>query len=113
MAKWLLTDGTSSDVFPTNGKDFTLEEMQALVADGGTIEMMGVGNGEMLIFDENGKNNGLPYNELATKLVMSRSDIDTFGPPGSWSTYLNGLRDFIVGPALLCTMREAGDDETE
>ena len=111
MAKWLLTDGSQEEVLPTNGKSFTLKEMQDLVAGGGLIEMMTLAENTILVFDEEGKNKNLTYNELATKEVVAHATIDTFGAPGTYSEYLQGPKDFIVGDALLCTMIEVGEDE--
>lgn len=101
MAKMFFTDGSESEVRPSNGKSFTLKEMQDLVAGGGNIEMMKLDGNMTLVFDEEGKLKELPYNADATKMVTNSSDLDSFGPPGSWSSDLGRPCDFIVGDALL------------
>ena len=83
MGKLLKADGTTVEVQPKNGTDYTLDELQALV--GGYIEVVrSYKKGHILVINEEGKLLGLPYNGRATELA----DID--------------LWDCIVGDALLC-----------
>lgn len=66
MADLIQPDGTVTEVKPKNGKEFTLEELQAHV--GGYIEMLDVGDGRKLIVDEEGKLKRLAPNYAATML---------------------------------------------
>lgn len=67
MARLIRADGTEEDVYPVNGKKFTLEEMQKYV--GGYIEIM-PGVPFKLIMDEEARLKDKPYNEKATGLVL-------------------------------------------
>lgn len=96
----------STEVFPINGKTFSLKEMQDLVAEGGTIEMLDLNEREVLVFDEEGKLKGLLYNKLATDFVIANANIDSYGTPGEWSKDLDQEKDYIVGLALLCSSSE-------
>lgn len=68
---------------PKNGTDFQLEELQAIV--GGWIEIVYLLDGRIIVVNEDGKCNGLPINENATKLLLEQ---------GGW--------DCIVGDVLVC-----------
>lgn len=85
MAKIIKTDGTSVDVQPANGRDFTLEEMQVIV--GGNIELVYLNDTEIMVVNEEGKMNDLSYNCAAT-LVFKENCPDT--------------NDYIVGDVLVC-----------
>ena len=83
MGKLLKTDGTTIEVRPANGTDYTLDELQKLV--GGYIEVIPAREkGYILVINEEGKLENLPYNGRATELA------DIY------------LWDYIVGDALLC-----------
>ena len=83
MGKLIKTDGTSIEVSPNNGTDYTLDELQKFV--GGLIEVVAAKErGYILIINEEGKIEGLPINWSATDLA----DIS--------------LWDCIVGDALYC-----------
>lgn len=88
MAKIYKTDGTILDVEPKNKKFFKLEELQKIV--GGYIEIVELNNGEIIVLNENGKVDNLPYNDEATKIY--KENINT--------------SDFIVGDILICKARE-------
>lgn len=88
MAKILFTNGAEVIVSPKNGTDFSLAEMQAVV--GGYIEVVFLDNGEIMVVNEEGKLNGLPYNVAATDYMKANSRYD----------------DFIVGNALVCKRSE-------
>lgn len=75
-------------VWPKNGTDFSLKELQDLV--GGHIEVIWLGSSKLMIVNEKGKLFGLPYNGLAT--ILYRKFCFT--------------NDFIVGDALYCDERE-------
>ena len=69
------TDGTAKQVKPTNGEDFTLEELQSFV--GGYIEIVSL-NDMFLVVNEEGKLNNLPVNANATALweqVYGKTDV--------------------------------------
>ena len=90
MATLLMPDGKQLKVVPKNGRNFTLDEMQAAV--GGNIELLYLQDGRVLVINEDGKTMELPCNEQANPYGRDAGIAD-------W--------DFIVGPALLCS-----DDET-
>lgn len=94
-AKLLKPDGSVTEVEPANGKQFSLEELQGYV--GGYIEPLRCRGqaGAWLIVNEEGKNQGLPYNDLATLIMRSLIRPD----------------DVIVGPALLCKPEQLNTDE--
>lgn len=77
------TDGTKVYVSP-DAKTYSLEELQRVV--GGYIEIVRLTAEVMMIVNEEGKVNGLPVNENATKLLRTCLLTD----------------DFIVGDALVC-----------
>lgn len=77
------TDKTKETVV-FKGQHATLEEMQAIV--GGYIQIIYLKDNNVLVVNEEGKMNNLPYNELATSEWISRAE---------------NVSDFIVGNALL------------
>ena len=83
MATIIMANGLTKDIEPKNGSDFQLEELQEIV--GGYIEVIYLnGNGgRLMVCNEEGKLNGLPYNEKATWL------------------YGHG-NDHVVGDVLVC-----------
>lgn len=88
MAKWIKTNGDVIDVSPKeNGKTFSLDELKAFV--GGWIECVTLNDKQVMIVNEEGKLNGLPYNLMATEIIKL-----AFQP----------CDDFIVGDALLCNI---------
>ena len=70
------------EVFPKNGKDFSLEELKQYIG-GGYIEIVRCKGGQIMVIDEEGKLKGLPINPVATMI---------YGNPN----------DIIVGDVLLC-----------
>lgn len=81
MARLIKPDGTVETVRPANQKEFTLEEMQAIV--GGHIEHIRTISGRSMFINEDGKRLQLPPNQKAT-------DIAAINP-----------RDVIAGNALI------------
>lgn len=73
------------------GKPFTLPELQRLV--GGYIEVLALGDGRLMVLNEDGKRLQLPVNLNATVLMRDRIQ------PG----------DFIVGDVVICSRKEAGE----
>lgn len=81
MATIYRTDGTSEEVEPKNGTDFTLDELQAVVD--GYIEIVPSRDGRIIVLNEEGKLRELPVNLAASVLYGNRYD-------------------FIVGDVLVC-----------
>lgn len=81
-------DGTSTEIEPKNGTDFSLNELQSIV--GGYIEVCDtVSDDHILVIDEEGKLKGKPINDVATVAYKY--------------AFSNGkLIDAIVGDALYC-----------
>ena len=77
------TDGERRKVTPSNGTDFSLEELQGFV--GGHIEIIRLGDNRLVIVNEEGKILGLPKNTTVTKIILS-----------------TGRQDIIVGNVLIC-----------
>ena len=84
MATLYRTDGTKSRVKPSNGTDFSLEELQSFV--GGYIEIAIIDDQHMMVFNEEGKLLRLEPNFMATVLFRKAF----------------GGNDMIVGNALVC-----------
>ena len=83
MADILATVSCSfKEISPRDGDKFTLEEMQQYV--GGDIEVIPVGDGKVLVVDEDGKLKGKHVNTIAT----------------GWLRQVNPA-DYVVGDALL------------
>jgi hypothetical protein len=83
--KLFTTDGRTVDV-TFSSTHAQLREMQDLV--GGYIEVLWLKDGNVLVVNEEGKINGLAYNETATEVVQ-----------------VNGMDDIIVGNAILMESR--------
>lgn len=90
MATLYKTDGTVQEIQPKNGKDFKLDQLQALV--GGYIEIVSLESKplKIMVVNEDGKGLGLPINEKATE--VARPFIQFY--------------DCIVGDALVCLSKE-------
>lgn len=95
MATLYHTNGKTEEVFPLNGKSFTLDELQRYVK--GYIEHLSCKNGMHLFLNEEGKLEGMDINLNATDFAYKH-------------TYLP-KSDFIVGPAIMVTSLEAGEEE--
>jgi hypothetical protein len=76
-------DGTREEYQPSNGRHYSLEEMQKAIG-GGYIQIVQTKNGRLMVLDEEGKLKGFPVNTVATAL------------------YLYGDQDPIVGDVLVC-----------
>ena len=77
-------DDTIEEIYPANGTDFQLEELQAIV--GGSIECVWPRDGTVITLNGEGKLEGLPINLEATKVVLAVLAPD----------------DYIVGNVLHC-----------
>lgn len=92
MAKYYKLTGTTEsfvtydteDVEPRNGRDFSLSELQGYV--GGSVEIADLRDGRLMVVNENGLSEGLPFNPLATAIFQEQTGSD----------------DYIVGNVLIC-----------
>lgn len=80
----ITTGGAMTPVFPKEGKEFTLEEMQEIV--GGSIELLQLPEGRWMVINEEGKIHRLPLNGIATTIFQAA---------------FRGAHDVIVGNVLL------------
>lgn len=78
----IMADGLQKKVAPANGTDFSLDELNGIV--GGYIEVLHIED-KLLVCNEEGKLNDLPYNAIATQLINAA-----------------GIKDYIVGNVLFC-----------
>ena len=78
MAQIIKTTGEIIETEPSNGTDFSLTELQAVV--GGFIEVVHLPDGRLMVVNDEGKLNGLPINPKASELYP----------------------DIIVGDVLVC-----------
>ena len=69
---------------PKNGRDYQLDELQAIVS--GYIEVVSLHDGRIMVINEEGKINGLAINWNATKIFQR----------------VYGTSDIIVGDVLVC-----------
>lgn len=89
MALFISSAGLELGFSPNNGEKFTLEELQGLV--GGYIERVPMSNGKSMYVNEEGKLNGLPYNEKATQILRHQGRIPN---------------DHIVGDVIILSNKE-------
>lgn len=82
MAQIIKANGEIIETQPSNGTDFSLPELQAVV--GGFIEVVHLADGRLMVVNEEGKLNGLPFNKKASELYP----------------------DVIVGDVLVCEYYE-------
>ena len=80
---FIKSNGEEVHVNPSNGSNFSLDELQSYV--GGYIEIISIGN-QSLILNEEGKRNDLKVNEKATTMFKNQY----------------GNVDFVVGDVLVC-----------
>lgn len=88
MAKIYKANGKVLDIEPKNGRDFQLEELQAIV--GGLIQIIEINDTEIMVINEEGKLENLPLNEQATAIYQKQ--------------VYEG--DVIVGDVLICKDKE-------
>lgn len=84
MALVIPAAGPMYTVEPANKQKFGLEQLQEIV--GGYIEIIPLAEGTMMVLNEEGKLDGLPYNLAATQMARGYIFED----------------DFIVGDVLVC-----------
>jgi len=80
-AQLVSTNGDVKSVKPKNNKTFSLKELQSYVD--GYIQIVKTRDDRLMIMNEEGKINRLPYNEIATSL------------------YIYGSHDVVVGNVLV------------
>jgi len=80
-AQLVSTNGDVKSVKPKNNKTFSLKELQSYVD--GYIQIVKTRDDRLMIMNEEGKINNLPYNEIATSL------------------YIYGSHDVVVGNVLV------------
>ncbi len=90
MAILIKPNGTKSWVRPANGKEFELEEIQALV--GGYIEIISLNESEVMVVNEEGKLLGLPINRKASQKA--------------WRSRAIALSDYVVGDVVICGVNQ-------
>jgi len=76
-------DKRTEEIVPENGKSFKLKELQTIV--GGYIECLYLKDDMTMVVNEEGKLEGLPFNDMATAIA-----------------YNSGYADNIVGSVLVC-----------
>ena len=84
MAKIYKANGEVIESTPRNGKDYQLEELNAIVS--GYIEVVYLPDGRLLVCNEDGKHKRLAINWEATRIFQS----------------FFGASDIIVGDVLIC-----------
>lgn len=98
------------EVEPENKETFTLEELQAFVEGTGpegtskTIQYLPLPDGRVMFVNDNGRIIGLPYNENASKFWREQYPIEK---------YPHNNEGIIVGNAIVCTSKQAGEEEEE
>jgi hypothetical protein len=85
MARIIYTNGEEKEIVPKDGKYFTLTELQVIVE--GYIETVEINNTDIMIINEDGKINHLPYNKIATQIFQKKYPDN---------------EDHIVGNAIIC-----------
>ena len=87
MAKIITVTGTIETVYPKNGKDFQLDELQKII--GGLIDIVRIDkSGEFMVINDEGKLNGMDWNMVATTYAKMANAIGRF--------------DYIAGDVLVC-----------
>lgn len=105
MATILYPDGSQREITPENGTNFILKELQSIV--GGWIELIQCRDGRLMVINENGRLEGLPYNEQATALInwASENEIGELKAEMRDSLIIAGdpaCEAYIVGTVLVC-----------
>ena len=93
-AKIYKQSGRVARVFPQNGTDFTLRELQSIV--GGYIELVRLGNGNVMVINEEAKGMmGTVINVSATRIAREHqawTHAVRSGYRGGYDAGSNGLR---------------------
>jgi hypothetical protein len=110
MATILYPDGRQEERQPANGRDFQLDELQAIV--GGHIEIVSTKDGRILVCNDESKLLGLPRNDQATAMVnfpSPREMMETLrtNPDIIFVGEIDDIEvDYIAGTVLLCKDEE-------
>ena len=93
-----------TEVFPKNGKTFTLEELQGFVEGNGskTIQYLPLPDGRVMFANDNGRIVGLPQNFAASTFWREQYPIEK---------YPHNNEGIIVGTVVVCSRKEAGDED--
>lgn len=94
MARFIKTDGTVQEAHPTNGVEFSLDEMRNFV--GGYLEAIKLTSQEVMYVNEDFVGLQLPVNRIATEVLHQHNP---------------DIRYPICGDVLIATLRETGDEE--
>ena len=82
MGLWIKADGSVKDIAPQNGKDYKWHELKKYV--NGYIEIVRLGDGKIIVCNEEGKLCGLPLN----RAIRAEDS--------------NEIVDIIAGPFFVC-----------
>lgn len=89
MAKFYTVNefvNTEIVINPKNNHKFQLEELQNYMQ--GDIEIISLTKNLVMVINENGVSSGLPYNFLATQIMVE---------------YCPNIKDVIIGNAIVCS----------
>ncbi|MBV9709090.1 MAG: DUF3846 domain-containing protein [Chloroflexi bacterium] len=112
MALIISPDGWTRQVQPRNGRNFQLDELQAVVQ--GYIELVHLPDNRIMVINEQGKVEGLPRNEKATALAdlptpqerkKAVEDARRRGVP-VFLAFDPNEEDYIAGTVLVCEQHE-------
>lgn len=93
-AIYLKTDGTSKEITPVDGKNFSLKELQDYVGGSRVIDIQDLPkSNRVMILDDNGKCEGQPKNEKATEIWKEEYPIEE---------YPFNNDELIVGDVVVC-----------
>src|SRR5947207_11732761 len=111
MAKIIRADGSTQEIRPENGTNFRLKEAQEIV--GGTVEVIDLPDGNIMIANDESKILDLPRNEQATRLanfptVGERNmEIAERRARGEFIIdATDGEEDYVAGDVLVCKDEE-------
>lgn len=90
------------EVSPANGKSFTYEELRGFI--GGNIQIVPMPSGKDMVVHDEGKLIGLHPNYAATDVWKKEYPI---------AVYPDNNDELVVGPALVATLAELGDEDEE
>jgi hypothetical protein len=90
MAKLYHPGGAVDEVYPANGRSFSLLELRTLL-ETDTLDFVYLESSHALVVDDLGYRKDLPYNRIASALYTA-----------------SGGRTPIVGRALYCRLRNPG-----
>lgn len=111
MATVIRVDGSTEEVEPANGTDFSLKELQDIVE--GYIETVSLKDGRLMVINEEGRIYDLPRNEQATRIAElptiaeRQAYLESMAAKGvSVIDATMGEEDYIAGNVLVCKSEE-------